>query len=200
MSCVRPGVLLTKARRRRPASVLMALDFPALERPANAISGAPGRGRSRGSCTESEYDAFANGNSVKFVGFAGFLSFATPFSRGFPMRVFPGFALMALVYASAFAAEPESAGKPDVERGKQIATTVCAACHGADGNSTMAANPILAGQNGGYIAHQLAAFKSGARPSPIMQGMAAGLSNEDMQNVGAYFQQQKPAGANLARD
>ena len=117
------------------------------------------------------------------------------------MRVFTGFALMALVYASAFAAEPESAApKADLARGKQIATTVCAACHGPDGNSAIAANPILAGQHGGYIAAQLAAFKSGARPSPIMQGMAAGLTPEDMVNVGAYFQEQKPAGANMARD
>lgn len=116
------------------------------------------------------------------------------------MRLFPGFALMALVYASASAAEPESAAKADVERGKQIATTVCAACHGADGNSAMAANPILAGQNAGYIANQLAAFKSGARPSPIMQGMAAALSPEDMANVGAYFQMQKNASPNKATD
>ena len=43
---------LTKARRRRPASALIALDLPALERPANAISGAPGAGSSRGSCTD----------------------------------------------------------------------------------------------------------------------------------------------------
>jgi hypothetical protein len=48
MSWVRPGVLLTNARRRRPASVLMALDLPAFERPANAISGAPARGRASG--------------------------------------------------------------------------------------------------------------------------------------------------------
>ena len=116
------------------------------------------------------------------------------------MRVFTGFALMALVYASAFAAEPASAPKADLERGKQIATTVCVACHGADGNSTVPANPILAGQHGGYIANQLALFKSGARPSPIMQGMAAGLSPEDMASVGAYFERQKPAYANKARD
>jgi len=76
---------------------------------------------------------------------------------------------------------------------------VCAACHGADGNSTLPANPNLAGQHGDYIAIQLAAFKSGARPSPIMQGMAAALSPEDMANVGAYFEVQKPAGQ-LARD
>ena len=111
------------------------------------------------------------------------------------MRVFPGLAvLMAVVYASAAAAAaPAAVPKPDLERGKQIATTVCAACHGPDGNSPLAANPSIAGQHGDYIALQLAAFKSGARPSPIMQGMAAGLSPEDMRNLGAYFETQKPA-------
>ncbi len=107
---------------------------------------------------------------------------------------------MALVYASAVAAaSPAPAPKPDLQRGKQLATTVCSACHGPDGNSPAAANPILAGQHGGYIALQLANFKSGARPSPIMQGMAAGLSPEDMLSLGAYFEAQKPA-PRFARD
>lgn len=101
---------------------------------------------------------------------------------------------MALVYASlASAAAPAPAPKADVERGKQIATSVCAACHAPDGNSTTPANPVLAGQHADYIATQLAAFKSGARPSPIMQGMAAGLSPEDMRAVGAWFEMQKTA-------
>ena len=115
------------------------------------------------------------------------------------MRVLTGFAgAMALVYAC-IAAAAAPAAKPDLERGRQLATTVCAACHGADGNSAVAANPILAGQHGEYIAAQLAAFKSGARPSPIMQGMAAPLSPEDMLAVGAYFERQKP-GEMVARD
>ena len=110
------------------------------------------------------------------------------------MRVPTAFAaLMALVYASVAAAAPETPPKPDLDRGKQIATTVCAACHGPTGLSTAPTNPNLAGQNGDYIALQLAAFKSATRPSPIMQGMAAGLSPEDMRNVGAYFEMQKPA-------
>ena len=117
------------------------------------------------------------------------------------MRFFTGFAgFITLVYAGlASGAAPAPAAKADLERGKQIATTVCAACHGPDGNAPLAANPILAGQHGDYIALQLAAFKSGARPSPIMQGMAAGLSPEDMRNLGAYYETQKP-GANVARD
>ena len=101
---------------------------------------------------------------------------------------------MALVYASAFAADaPQPAQKADLERGKQIATTVCAACHGPEGVSTAPANPNLAGQHADYVAAQLAAFKSGTRPSPIMQGMAAGLTPEDMLNVGAYYSRQKAA-------
>jgi cytochrome c553 len=84
-------------------------------------------------------------------------------------------------------------------RGQQIATTVCAACHGANGASTAPANPNLAAQGADYIAAQLAAFKSGARPSPIMQGMAAGLAPEDMRAVGAYYQSQKPV-EGMARD
>jgi len=113
------------------------------------------------------------------------------------MRVPAGLAaFMALVYASLAAAAGDA---PDLERGRQIGGTVCAACHGADGNSTIAANPKLAGQSADYIAAQLAAFKAGTRPSPIMQGMAAPLTPEDMRAVGAYFQSQKPAPA-FARD
>jgi cytochrome c553 len=118
------------------------------------------------------------------------------------MRVFTGFAAaMALVYASIAAAAdaPPAAAKADLERGKQIATTVCAACHGADGISVVAVNPHLAGQGAEYIANQLAAFKSGARPNPIMSGMAAGLSPEDMASLGAWFQSQKPP-ASVAHD
>lgn len=116
------------------------------------------------------------------------------------MRVLTGFAgLIALVYASAAPAAANTAPQPDPERGKQIATTVCAACHGAEGISTASANPNLAGQHAEYVAAQLAAFKSGARPSPIMAGMAAGLTPEDMASLGAWYQAQKPA-ASMARD
>ena len=108
--------------------------------------------------------------------------------------MFTGFAgVMALVYASlTAAASPEAPPKPDLARGQQIATTVCAACHGPQGVSTAPTNPNLAGQHADYIAAQLAAFKSGARPSPIMAGMAAGLSPEDMRSLGAWFAQQTP--------
>jgi len=110
------------------------------------------------------------------------------------MRAFTGLGgVMLLVYASLTAAAEPAPAKPDLARGQQIATTVCAACHGADGNSTNPMYPVLAGQHEDYIVTQLAAFKSGARPNPIMQGMAAGLSAEDMASVGAWFESRKPA-------
>ena len=112
------------------------------------------------------------------------------------MRALMGLAgVMVLVYAGlSTAAESPAPAKPDVARGKQIASTVCVACHGADGNSVVPTNPVLAGQNADYIAAQLAAFKSGARPSPIMQGMASPLTPEDMRSLGAWFESQKPTG------
>ena len=112
------------------------------------------------------------------------------------MRAVARFAgLMALVYAGALAAASSAPAKPDLARGQQLATSICAGCHGADGVSTLAANPHLAAQGADYIASQLAAFKSGARPSPVMQGIAASLTPEDMAAVGAYYQSQKPVQA-----
>jgi cytochrome c553 len=110
------------------------------------------------------------------------------------MRAFQRLAgLMTLVYATlAQGAAPAPAPKPDLERGKQIAATVCVACHGADGNSPAPANPILAGQHADYLRAQLAAYKSGARANPIMAGMTAALTPEDMRNVAAWFSQQTP--------
>jgi cytochrome c553 len=85
-----------------------------------------------------------------------------------------------------------AAGKPDVAKAKTIVDQVCAACHGADGNSPTPVNPSLAAQPAEYISLQLAHFKSGIRANPVMQGMAAGLSPEDMLALGVYFSQQKP--------
>ena len=87
--------------------------------------------------------------------------------------------------------------KADAAKGQQIATQVCAACHGADGNSIAPANPKLAGQIPDYLAKQLANFKPAAAGKPaernnaIMAGFAATLSPEDMRNVAAYYASQR---------
>jgi len=86
--------------------------------------------------------------------------------------------------------------KPDAAK---IVNEVCAACHGADGNSVQPANPSLAEQPADYITRQLAHFKSDIRPSAIMKGFAAPLSDADMQALGVYFSQQK-AKPQAARD
>jgi cytochrome c553 len=57
---------------------------------------------------------------------------------------------------------------------------VCAACHGADGNSAIRGNPKLAQQHPEYLVKQLQEFKSGKRNNAIMQGFASMLTDEDM--------------------
>ena len=99
--------------------------------------------------------------------------------------------LAATAFAQAPAA-PAPAGKPDLERAQKIASEVCLACHGPNGNSVVPANPNLAGQLAEYITLQLAHFKSGVRANPIMQGMAATLSPDEMKAIGIYYSQQKP--------
>src|ERR1700681_1452718 len=78
----------------------------------------------------------------------------------------------------------------DAAAGKEKAA-VCAACHGADGNSTIPQNPILAGQTARYIYLQLRDFKEGRRKDPIMSPMAANLSKKDMLDLGAWFAAQR---------
>jgi cytochrome c553 len=88
----------------------------------------------------------------------------------------------------------ESGGKPNLAKAQQIVSTVCAACHGADGNSATPTNPSLAGQHAEYISLQLMHFKDGTRNNAVMAGMVANLAPEDMKSLGAYFAQQKPKG------
>lgn len=96
----------------------------------------------------------------------------------------------ATLAGSALAATPATPG--DAAKGKVIVEQVCAACHGADGNSVASANPTLAGQHAKYLESQLKAFKSGERKNAIMLGMASTLNEGDMKNVATYFSQQKP--------
>jgi len=92
----------------------------------------------------------------------------------------------------ALAAADPAAAKADPAKGQSIANQVCAACHGADGNSAISNNPRLAGQVAEYLQKQLANFKAAGgkkaeRENPVMAGMVANLSAEDMRNVAAYY-------------
>jgi cytochrome c553 len=97
----------------------------------------------------------------------------------------------ALVLLYAVALMP-AAALADAAAAKEKATTVCAACHGADGNSTNPLWPRLAGQNARYLYLQLKDFKEGRRKDPLMSPMAANLSREDMLDLADYFASQKP--------
>ena len=81
---------------------------------------------------------------------------------------------------------------PDLEKAKQTAETVCAACHSADGNSQLPANPKIAGQHEDYLFKQLREFKGWngnppVRENAIMGAMVAGLEEADMRGLAKYF-------------
>jgi cytochrome c553 len=82
----------------------------------------------------------------------------------------------------------------NAEKGKQKASQVCAACHGADGNKPSTPDqPILAGQYYDYLVRALADYKNGRRTNPIMKGFAGQLSKQDIEDLAAWFSSQKSA-------
>lgn len=125
-------------------------------------------------------------------------------------------ALLAVSSAASFAADvkatdaakPEAkvevkaetkAAKPDLVKGEASFTAVCAACHGADGNSGTPVNPKLAQQHPEYLVKQLQEFKSGKRNNAVMKGFASALSDEDMRNI-SYWAAAKKAKTGFAKD
>jgi cytochrome c553 len=108
-------------------------------------------------------------------------------------------ALLAAASFHSLAQTPAASAKPDLAQGEAKYTAVCAACHGADGNSGVPANPKIAQQHPDYLVKQLQEFKNGKRPSPIMQPMAAQLSDADMKNIAAWAAAKK-AKAGFAKD
>lgn len=93
--------------------------------------------------------------------------------------------------AAAPKAQPAVAAKPDLVQGEAKFAAVCAACHGADGNSGVPANPKLAQQHPEYLVKQLQEFKAGKRANPVMQGFAAQLSDADVKNISAWVASKK---------
>ena len=74
--------------------------------------------------------------------------------------------------------------------GKQKSQT-CAACHGPDGNSVAPDFPRIAGQHYDYLVHAITAYQSGARKNPGMMPMVDKLSKRDIEDLAAYFSQQR---------
>ena len=115
------------------------------------------------------------------------------------MKKTMAFAVLTALTTFSLAHADDTQSKADPAKAQQLVTTVCAACHGADGNSTSPDKPKLAEQGAAYITKQLMDFKSGKRTNPIMQGIVASsnLTEDDMKNLGAYFSEQtiKPGAA-----
>lgn len=122
------------------------------------------------------------------------------------MKFLTHFLIAASLAASAvstFAAEgakpaPAVAAKPDLAKG-EASFAVCAACHAADGNSSIPVNPKLAQQHPEYLVKQLQEFKSGKRANAIMSGFSAMLSDDDMRNI-SYWLAAKPAKPGFSKD
>lgn len=81
----------------------------------------------------------------------------------------------------------------DAERARELATTVCAACHGPDGNSLAPTFPKLAGLQPEYLAKQLNEYLAGKRKNDMMAPVLASLKPEDVEPLAAWFGSQKPA-------
>jgi cytochrome c553 len=115
---------------------------------------------------------------------------------------FPAAYAVAAETAPAHAAAPAAApaaAKPDLAQGQAKFAATCAACHNADGNSAIPANPKLAQQHPEYLVKQLQEFKAGKRTSPVMQGFASQLSDADMKNI-AYWAGSQKAKPGFAKD
>ena len=83
---------------------------------------------------------------------------------------------------------PAQAGDPLKGKEKSV---VCAACHGADGNSPTPAFPRIAGQYEDYLLQALLAYKRGERKNPIMAAQVENLQKQDLADLAAWFGSQK---------
>lgn len=134
-------------------------------------------------------------NRVSKHGLKSFLALSIAFS----LVCFPAFAAekTAKVVAkpTMAAAAPTSAVLPIPPvvpfSAEATVKNVCAACHGADGNSAITLNPKLAGQHPEYLLKQLTNFKEGKRANAVMSGIAGALSPAEMKELANYFAGQK---------
>ena len=121
-------------------------------------------------------------------------------NRALPM--FAKFVCVALMsFSVAWANEEKAPAAADPAKGSTLYSNgdpsrgilACVACHGAAGNSTITQNPKLAGQHEAYIQKQLHNFKGPDRNNAIMTGIAKALGDDDVRNIAAFLEQQKPA-------
>lgn len=107
------------------------------------------------------------------------------------MKSLVAFLTSALLAVTASAADAPAAPKADLAKGSASYGSVCAACHGADGNSSVPLQPSLAQQHPEYLMKQLLEFKSGTRKDAVMQGFATALTEDDARNISWWLASQK---------
>ena len=105
--------------------------------------------------------------------------------------------LISLLVSIGITGVAQAAG--DAAAGK-AKTAVCAACHGADGNSALANFPKLAGQNQKYLLKQLKEIKSGSRAVVEMTGLLDAMSEQDLVNISAYYSSKKTTLGQVPKD
>ena len=97
--------------------------------------------------------------------------------------------------AAYYAAQPPSQSQAkavgDAAAGESK-TAVCASCHGSGGHSLIPINPNLAGQHATYLAKALRDYQSGARNNSLMTAMVGALSDQDIEDIAAYYAAQTP--------
>lgn len=93
---------------------------------------------------------------------------------------------LALV-AALFSGTALAAG--DIKAG-EAKTQACVGCHGVQGKSLVPTFPKLAGQHAVYLESSLREFRSGNRKDDLMSPFAAGLSDEDIADIAAYYEAQ----------
>jgi cytochrome c553 len=98
-----------------------------------------------------------------------------------------------LLLLTSLSVQAQAEGGGDAAVGQSKAA-ICAACHGADGNSMVPQWPKLAGQHAAYLERQTALIKSGARPVPEMMGIVGAMSQQDFADISAFFATQKNNG------
>jgi cytochrome c553 len=108
--------------------------------------------------------------------------------------------MLAAAMVTQAAEQAQTTPKGDPAKGQLIVSTVCFACHGADGNSPVSVNPVsanpkLAGQHADYLFKQMKNFKGAdgkqpERANPIMNGMIAAFDDNQMRDLAAWFSSQ----------
>lgn len=98
-----------------------------------------------------------------------------------------------LCAALAILLAPALAQAGDAAKAASLSANLCASCHGEDGNSVVPLFPKLAGQQAVYLLRELKDYKSGKRVSEVMNPIVAGLNDEDLANLAAFYAAQKPA-------